>query len=285
MIREDEEMLKREEIRIRDPFILTDRENGCYYMYGTTALESGTLAAKDTFSVYKTFDLENFEEPKVIFNGSEIGFWADRDFWAPEVHKYNGKYYLFGSCKANGKCRATQIFVCDTPDGRFVPLTDKPITPADWECLDGTLFVEDGIPYVVFSHEWCQVKDGEIWAMPLTSELTMPAGEPVMLFKASDNKNVSELGGVGPGNYVTDGPFLYREDRKVKMIWSSFYKGRYLVLEAESDSILGKWTHTGSRFDFDGGHAMLFETLDGKRMISLHAPNSANNERAFFYEY
>ena len=91
MIREDEEMLKREEIRIRDPFILTDRENGCYYMYGTTALESGTLAAKDTFSVYKTFDLENFEEPKVIFNGSEIGFWADRDFWAPEVHKYTEK--------------------------------------------------------------------------------------------------------------------------------------------------------------------------------------------------
>ena len=278
-------MLKREEIRIRDPFILTDKENGCYYMYGTTALGVGTLAAGNTFSVYKTNDLENFEEPKVIFDGSEIGFWADRDFWAPEVHKYNGKYYLFGSCKAKNRCRATQIFVCDTPDGRFVPVSDKPITPADWECLDGTLFVENGTPYVVFCHEWVQVKDGEIWAMPLTDDLSAPAGDPVMLSKASDNPDVSELGGVGPGNYVTDGPFLYREGGKVKMIWSSFYKGRYLVLEAESDSVLGNWTHKGSRFDFDGGHAMIFETLEGKRMISLHAPNSANNERAFFYEY
>lgn len=134
-------MLKREEIRIRDPFILTDGERGCYYMYGTTALEKGTLAARNTFSVYKTKDLESFEEPKVIFNGSEIGFWADRDFWAPEVHKHNGKYYLFGSCKAEGKCRATQIFVSDTPDGIFKPVSDKPITPEGWECLDGTFFV------------------------------------------------------------------------------------------------------------------------------------------------
>jgi hypothetical protein len=35
----------------------------------------------------------------------------------------------------------------------------------------------------------------------------------------------------------------------------------------------------------DGGHAMLFETLDGVRMISLHAPNIAGAERAFFAEY
>ena len=278
-------MLKREKIRIRDPFILTDKENGCYYMYGTTALEKGTLTARNTFLVYKSYDLESFEEPKVIFNGSDIGFWADRDFWAPEVHKYNGKYYLFGSCKAEGKCRATQIFVCDTPDGIFKPISDKPVTPSDWECLDGTFFVEDGTPYMVFCHEWVQVKDGEIWAMPLTDDLSESAGEPTLLFRASDNENVSELGGVAPGNYVTDGPFLYREGGKVKMIWSSYYKGRYLVLEAEADSLLSEWRHRGSKFDFDGGHAMLFETLEGKRMISLHRPNSADDERAFFYEY
>ena len=30
---------------------------------------------------------------------------------------------------------------------------------------------------------------------------------------------------------------------------------------------------------------MLFYTLEGKRMISLHSPNVAGKERAFFYEY
>lgn len=277
-------MLKREEIRIRDPFILTDKEHGCYYMYGTTALKDGSLRAKNSFSVYKTDDLENFEDPVVVFDGDEIGFWADRDFWAPEVHAYNGKYYLFGSCKAEGKCRATQIFVADSPMGKFRPVSDAPATPADWECLDGTFFQENGIPYMIFSHEWTQIKNGEIWAVRLQEDLSRSIGEPFLLFRASDNPGVGELK-PGTGNYVTDGPFLFREGDVIKMIWSSFYNGRYLVLEAESRDLRGPWTHFGSRFDFDGGHAMLFEHLDGKRMISLHAPNKAGLERASFFAY
>ena len=277
-------MLKKEEIRIRDPFILTDKENNCYYMYGTTALEPDTLHARNTFSVYKTEDLENFSEPKVVVDGSKYDFLADMDYWAPEVHRYNGKYYLFGSLKGDEKCRATQIYVCDTPDGEFVPVSKEPATPADWECLDGTLWVEDGVPYIVFCHEWVQIKDGEIWAMPLKDDLSAPAGEPFMLFRASDNPNVSEVRS-GTGNYVTDGPFLYKENGKTKMIWSSFYKGRYLVLDAECDSLRGEWKHGGSLFDFDGGHAMIFYNLEGERMISLHSPNKKNYERAFFYQF
>ena len=277
-------MLKREDIRIRDPFIYTDVQNECYYMYGTTALVSGSIEAQNTFSVYKTFDLENFSQPKVIFDGSKCDFWADRDFWAPEVHFYNDKYYLFGSCKADGKHRATHIFVCDTPDGEFVPLTEKPITPSDWDCLDGTFWIENGKPYIVFSHEWTQVGDGEIWVMELSEDLKTSAGEPFILFRASDNPNVSELDG-HKNAYVTDGPFLYRENGKTKMIWSSFYKGRYLVLNAFSDTLKGIWQHEGSRFDFDGGHAMIFKRLDGSTWISLHSPNTENFERAVFYEY
>lgn len=278
-------MLKREDIRIRDPFILTDKENGCYYMYGTTALLINSIKAFNHFAVYRSEDLESFDEPKIIFDGNKTKFWADRDFWAPEVHKYNGKYYLFGSCKTDGKCRATHIFVCDTPDGDFVPLTEAPITPSDWECLDGTFWLEDGVPYIIFSHEWLQVKDGEIWAMPLTEDLTAPKEAPFMLFKASQAPDVTETQ-AGSGNYVTDGPYLFRDNGKLKMIWSSFYHGRYVVLSAESDngSIKGNWKHLGSMFGFDGGHAMIFETLEGKKMISLHSPNTSGKERAFFCE-
>ena len=89
-------MRKREDIRIRDPFILP--ENGIYYMYGTTDLEDGSLRARNTFAVYTSTDLENFSEPKVVVDASKVGFWGAYDFWAPEVHKYNGRYYLFGSC-------------------------------------------------------------------------------------------------------------------------------------------------------------------------------------------
>lgn len=280
-------MKKREEIRIRDPFILTDRENNCYYMYGTTALKEGSLSAKNKFSVYKTYDLENFDDGKVIFDGDKSDFWGEFDYWAPEVHEYKGKYYLFGSCKAHGKSRATQIFVSDTPNGNFEPLAPTARTPEGWECLDGTFFVENDLPYMVFSHEWTEVKNGEIWAMELSEDLTHPTSEPFLLFRASDNPNVTDFKSKtrGDGNYVTDGPFLYTENGKLKMIWSSFYENRYLVLEAEADSLKGEWTHFGSRFDFDGGHAMLFFDLEGKRKISLHKPNTANFERAAFFEF
>ena len=280
-------MINREDIRIRDPFIITDKENGCYYMYGTTALAENTLSAKNTFSVYKTYDLENFEAPKVIFDGTKYGFWADRDFWAPEVHKYGSKYYLFGSCKAEGRCRATQIFVCDTPDGEFVPIAENPPTPADWECLDGTFYIEDGVPYIVFCHEWVQIVDGTICAQRLSDDLTTPIGEPIYLFKATDNSDVSMLKGARHSGYITDGPFFYYENGKPIMIWSSYCEGRYVVLEAESDNgrLDGKWIHRGSKFSFDGGHAMIFESLEGKRMIALHSPNKANFERAVFFEY
>ncbi|MBR2988997.1 MAG: family 43 glycosylhydrolase [Clostridia bacterium] len=276
-------MLKLEDIRIRDPFIYTDYENKCYYMYGTTDLADGSISAYNSYSVYKSYDLENFEEPKVLFDGDEYpDFWGKYDFWAPEMHAYNGKYYLLGSCKAKDKCRGTQIFVCDTPDGKFVPVSPNPATPLDWECLDGTFYVENGKPYMIFSHEWLQVHDGEICAVELSTDLTHAVTKPTLLFHASDSPIVSES---SPGNYVTDGPFLYLDNGQLKMIWSSFCNGRYLVLSAKSDSVCGKWIHEGSLFDFDGGHAMIFHTLDGRRMISLHSPNTAGLERAKFIEF
>ena len=145
--------------------------------------------------------------------------------------------------------RATHIFVCDTPDGEFVPLTDKPITPPDWECLDGTFWIENGKPYIIFSHEWTQVKNGEIWAMQLSEDLKSAVDEPFLLFRASDNPNVSELNG-HLGAYVTDGPFLYREDGKVNMIWSSFYQGRYNESVRRMSTVLCHkflWQHHGNQ--------------------------------------
>ena len=144
--------------------------------------------------------------------------------------------------------------------------------------------MEDGRPYIVFCHEWTQVQIGEICALQLSEDLKSAVGEPIVLLRATDSPTVSEFGR-GTGNYVTDGPFLYREKGKLNMIWSSFYEGKYRVLLAQSDSIKGVWEHKECRFDFDGGHAMLFNRLDGVRMISLHRPNKINQERAFFDVY
>ena len=62
--------------------------------------------------------------------------------------------------------RASALLVAYTPEGPFVPLTGKPHTPADWMSLDGTLYVENGKPYMVFCHEWTQVTDGSMDMLP-----------------------------------------------------------------------------------------------------------------------
>lgn len=66
------------------------------------------------------------------------------------------------------------------------------------------------------------------------------------------------------------------------MIWSSFSDGKYAVLEAETDHIRGAWKHKKGRFEFEGGHAMLFDDLNGNVKISLHQPNNPPEERACF---
>ena len=278
--------MKREEIRIRDPFILADKTTRIYYMYGTTDLAYDSYASYPKFSVYVSKDLENFEGPFIVFDGKETGFWATHDYWAAEVWQYNGKYYLLGSFKADGKCHATQILESESPLGPFNPISKQPQTPQKWECLDGTLWVEDGTPYMVFCHEWLQCEDGEMCAVELSKDLTCAVAEPFVLFKASDNPFVSTFVGGGFQNCrVTDGPFLFRENGKLKMIWSSHSGGKYSVLEAEADNLKGAWSHRKPRFNFDGGHAMLFETFEGEKYFSLHQPNLPSNERATFIPY
>lgn len=280
--------MKREEIRIRDPFLLTDKENGCYYMYGTTALKPASMEAGNSFSVYKSYDLENFEEPVVVFDGAQQGFYADRDFWAAEVHKYQGKYYLFGTVKSENTFRATHIFVSDTPDGKFLPLADTARTPEEWECIDGTLWVENGTPYMIFCHGGKHAKKGDMCALEFSKDLTRPVGEPFRLFSASDNPlstALPEEWNLGKGVYCVDGPYLYREEGKLKMIWSGFLGRKYHVFEAESEGIKSSWTHLKGKFELDGGHAMLFERLDGQRMIAMHSPNVSGKERLAIFEY
>lgn len=278
--------MKREEIRIRDPFILADKKTETYYMYGTTDLEKDSYASRPVFSVYTSKDLEEFQGPFVVFDGKNTGFWATCDYWAAEVWEYQGKYYLFGSFKAENRCRATQILESESPLGPFQPISVKAQTPDSWECLDGTLWVENGTPYMVFCHEWLQCEVGEICAVELSKDLKNAVGKPIVLFKASDNVYTDTfVGGKFKNCRLTDGPFLFKENNRVCMIWSSHSNGKYSILKAEAESLLGKWSHYKSMFPFEGGHAMLFQDFQGKKYISFHSPNLPSDERAVFVPY
>ena len=102
--------MKRSEINIRDPFILT--EGNKYYMYGSRGWELWELCTG--LDAYVSSDLENWEGPIEVFTKPE-NFWADRNFWAPEVYKYKGSYYMFVTFKSETRCRGTQILRAESP--------------------------------------------------------------------------------------------------------------------------------------------------------------------------
>lgn len=291
------------DIHIRDPFVVADKSSGTYYMYASISNRLHTIDSTQGVEVYTSRDLVHWNEPQPVYIIPD-DFWAHHFIWAPEVHPFNGKYYLFVTFTSVDSLpsipgrpamqkRGTQVLVADKLTGPFKPFQNRSHTPAGWMSLDGTLWVEDGIPYMIFCHEWIQLGNGSIELVKLKNDLSDFDGKPVTLFKAADASWVTDLKmkdekGIAYLTMVTDGPFLYRTSHgKLQMIWSSFGVNDYSVGIAESVSgkIAGPWKqHEKPLFSGDGGHGMIFRTFDGRLMLSLHKPNNDPDERAGFYE-
>ncbi|NEM91964.1 hypothetical protein [Galbitalea soli] len=65
-------------------------------------------------------------------------FWADTQFWAPEMHSHRGRFCLFGTVASSTTgVRGLAILVADRATGPFVPWSEGPVTPPELPCLDG----------------------------------------------------------------------------------------------------------------------------------------------------
>lgn len=272
--------MKQNEINIRDPFIL--KEGDTYYLYGTRAKDFGKKV--NGFDVYTTKDLIHFSEPKVCFDS---GKWdMNREVnWAPEVHKYNNSYYMLATFTKKNGLRGVYILKSDNPDGEFKPHSNGAVTPDEWECLDGTLYInKNNEPYLVFCHEHTQIIDGTVCYIRLSDDLTHSIGEPVYMFSGStpdwaDKKPEGE-------HYITDGPFMYRTtDGELLLIWSTFVNHMYCQCVAKSSNgeLDGEFIHLPPIITNDGGHGMIFKA-DDKLYLTFHTPNKSLEEHPTFKE-
>ena len=282
------------EIRVRDPFILA--ENGCYYLYVQAANRENS--GFSGVEVYTSRDLKNWDAPRSVMYAPENVL----DVWAPEVHRYNGAYYLFVSLTFNEVLpdpkpvdasywmtlykRGTWVYRATSPEGPFLPTRPESHTPPEWMALDGTLWVEDGVANMVFCHEWIQIVDGTMDIMPLTSDLSAPAGRPVTLFKASDAPGAKTDPRDGK---VTDGPFLYKSPLtgRLFMMWSTHIPGQgYCVFQTRSETnrLAGPWGAHEPLYTGNGGHSMLFTDFQGRLLLALHQPNEEPLERMKLFE-
>lgn len=279
--------MKTNDIIIRDPFVLFD--NGNYYLYGTrsqTAWGYGT-----GFDVFVSNNLEDWHGPIEIFHRPD-NFWADKEFWAPECIKKDGKYYLIATFGKKNGFKKIQILFSDSPEGPFSPLTDDAITPVTWNCLDGTIFIDKmENSWLIFSHGFPQEPKGAIVAAQLSKDMKTLITTPKTLFYAADAPWTQAIPfakkefGLDGENYFSDGPYLfYNKNQELCMLWSSWSSNGYAmgISVSESGEILGPWVHSEKAIYHGGGHGMIFSTNEQTSYVVWHTPNEFMKEHPIF---
>ena len=185
--------------------------------------------------------------------------------------------------KPNG-LRGTYALRAEKTTGPFAPHSEGALTPDEWECLDGTLYIENGEPYLVFCHEHTQIIDGTVCYIPLEYDLKRAKGEPVTLFSGSSPFYITKA--PDDGHFVTDGPFMFRtQNGELLMIWSTFINNQYAecLVRFEGGSIKNSFEHLDPLIDNDGGHGMIFKA-DGRLFLTFHKPNQSGFEHPYFVE-
>lgn len=273
-------------IQLSDPFVLADKKTHTYYMTGTGGM------------MWKSKNLATWDGPYRVLDIDTTSWMGSHPMvWAAEIHPYHNKYYYFATFTnrdvkidtvANNviERRACHVLVSDDPDGPYVPMKDSIYLPADMPTLDGTFWVEqDGVPYMVYCHEWLQNRNGTIEKIRLKPDLSGTVGEGKILFRASDSPWSRENTGDGTirPNMVTDGPFLFRTARgRLGMLWSSWIRDEYVqgVAYSQSGTLDGPWIQEPEPITPpDFGHGMIFRSFDGRLLMAVHSHQRLSQDK------
>lgn len=230
-----------------DPYVLND--GGTYYLYATTDPGYGYRVSSST-------DLVNWQNVGYCaIKGDIIG---EGSFWAPEVYKYNGKYYMLYSTDEH-----LALAVADSPTGPFKKTSDSYLL--DCNCIDGHLmFDDDGSIYLYMAY-WGETGE-EIWGCKMTADLKAMPETFTQLTSCKDDE-----GG------VNEGPFMLKYNGKYYLTYSvnGYTDKNYAVKLAVSDSPLGKYENKGTILEKSGplvgtGHHSFTTSPDGSELIIVY---------------
>lgn len=265
------------EFNLRDSFIFYVKELEQYLLTATTFPE-GLANKEPAFHYYISKDLEKWEGPTLLFEPKE-DFWGIRNYWAPEIHQYDDNYYLIGSFKGKiGTKRGCLILKSTSVYGPYEPITNKPITPEDVDCLDASFAIVNYQPWLFYSYEWTNDGHGKIFGQQLSQDLASTVNNPIEIVNTEDCPWIRQFidPRVNLSGYLTDAPcYLYRNDQH-HIIWSSYgktedgYQGGYTINITRARELNGPWTPSKVILDKNIVHASLFTHPSGEQFICAH---------------
>jgi GH43 family beta-xylosidase len=224
---------------IGDPFVF--QFDGVYYMYCTS--ENSLM---EGFYVWTSTDLVNWEKRGLALSNKTSGVFGIDRFWAPEVVRYKGKFYMTYSAGDSDGVLKLCLAVSDNPLGPFENYQSSwYVHPLSH--IDATILIDDDRAFVYFVRD-CSTnivndrQTSQIFVARLSGDLKTFASEPKLVITPDQPwEDINET------RLWNEGPFVFKHNGKYYMTYSAngFNTNEYCVGYATADNPLGPWTKAG----------------------------------------
>src|SRR5690606_30660899 len=262
------------DIKFGDPYIIYDDDTDRYYMYGTGGVDKGFVA-------YSSDDLVKWHSEGQVYSALQEKGWGIKDFWAPEVYKINGKFYMFYSAhwKVNPNNEYENykigVAVSNSPTGPFIDMTGEPLFDPGYPIIDANVyFAENGKMYLYYSRccykhpveseiaNWArsnniydEIEESWVYGIELAPDFSGVIGTPVLLLRPpvtlDDTQAEWESRSVTTqeiNRRWTEGSYLLKHGDVYYMMYSAnhFAGENYAVGYATANHPLGPFTKSSS---------------------------------------
>lgn len=256
------------------------KEDECWYMTGTAhpfwehEEKDGNL--NKGIPLYKSKNLMEWEFVKYIVERPDASKWYYRRFWAPEIHKIQGKFYVTFNCRNEDEGYAWQHIgyaVSDHIEGPYTVVTEeKPLARGN----DLTLFEDDDQKVYAFWHN--VLEDGTFWMGSaeidlkkgrFVSDTLRAIGTGSMEYERDANGDIQTIFRQGRHEQKVktyhewdsqgiEGAYVIKRNGVYYLFYSSWTRG-YEVGYATATSIKGPWKKASNNPIYGGTTKKLCE--------------------------
>ncbi|HHW00696.1 MAG TPA: family 43 glycosylhydrolase [Clostridiaceae bacterium] len=191
-----------------DPW-LYKHQNGCYYFMCTLA---------DRLELWRSRGITDLGEAerKTIWNAAPAGP-GSKDIWAPELHRINGKWYVYFTASDGGGDETRRIYVLENEsedpfEGKW---TEKGAVNTAYPGLDGTVLQHDQELYFLYAGYGYYPEYGSaIYIAKMINPWTL-GGDNVLLTKPE--YGWEKQGGMA----INEGPVALKRNGRIFIIYSA----------------------------------------------------------------
>ncbi|MCX6939088.1 MAG: family 43 glycosylhydrolase [Verrucomicrobia bacterium] len=274
----------KEQREVRDPCII--REGDTYYLIFTMhpfsnrdpeKLDRPNQGGSPGIALYSSKDLTSWTFENWLVKSSDLpenSPYKNR-FWAPEIHKINGKFYLIFTADNWIKPEYNPAGNWGSAGYAFVGVADRitgpyqHITYIPGGACDTSLFADtDGKTYAVMPRGNIDIQ--EIDLTRLSEGKIALVNKPKLVVTAKN----TDIGSTVTPEYL-EGPWMEKIDGRYYLFHAAIYRDAaptewrgYWVNVAVADNILGPYQKDPRGRLFLGGHAAIFDRPDGSKWFS-----------------